>query len=611
MKKNYLLVLGLLISASVSAQVGGKNFPKKIEKSFSTHIVKSTESQLITPKVGGDIVWDSDFSDPTDWTIDNDGQTAAGFGWDIGATESSWWTSALINSTSGGNFAELGNGVPQSSTQALDVVYTLTNAVAIPITTNALTLNFLQYGARFNDAQEMYISTNGTDWVLAGDNSDFAVLSQSGGSAYPNPSQKSINLVNLVAPTATELWVRFQWTTAYPAQASNPNAWVTYGWFIDDVSIVETYENDLVLNDFIWGADNGTEVLPYFQTPLAQVQPIVFGGDITNAGSLAKTDVVFKANITAQSFAGVSAASTLAAYENGVIYTTTDFTPSATGSYTVSGVEVESALDDLPGNNTASDVTFETTNFTYARDNGMQDGNGDNQKDPFELCNQFDVYANANLMGIDAFIDATASTGSIVYVNIRDISTAALDVLDQSNDYTLLAGDKNKFITVKFQQPYALTANTSYLACIGSYGGVGTTDLVVGNAGYSQDQTTFLYDGGAAAEWYFTNSTVMVRMNFDPSLGVEETSNDFITLSNVYPNPSTGVTSVDFSLTNASDVSIQIVDLTGKEVFVANYGSLLGGVNTVSFDATSFEAGIYYVNVLTNGTQVTKKLIKN
>jgi hypothetical protein len=185
MKKNYLFGLAILFATGATAQVT-KKFSKHIEKSFSTSAVGNKADGTITPKAGGDIVWQDDFTNPLNWTIDNAGQTAATFGWNVNSTESSWWTNQVINSTSDGNFAEVNNGNPTANpaTQALNVVYTLTTAQPIAITTNALTLSFLQYGAKFNDAQEMYISTDGTTWVLVGDNSDLPTLSAAGGAPW-------------------------------------------------------------------------------------------------------------------------------------------------------------------------------------------------------------------------------------------------------------------------------------------------------------------------------------------------------------------------------------------------------------------------------------------
>ena len=613
MKKNYLLGLGILLATGVSAQVA-KNAPQRIEKSFATTAVGNKADGNFTPKAGGDIVWENGFDDAADWVIDNNGQTGAAFGWNINATEDSWWTTQVINSTSDGNFAEVNNGNPTLTpgTQALNVIYTLTTAAPIAITTNNLTLSFLQYGARFNDAQEMYISTDGTTWSLVGDNSDQPVLSAAGGAPYANPTEKSINLATQVPASATQIWVRFSWTTGFPASATNPNVWVTYGWMIDDVKITETYADDLSLKGIVWGVDNEFEIMPYYRTPISQVRPILIGGIVENAGAADKTDAVFKANITSASFAGASAATTIDAYDVDTLFTATNFTPAASiGAYVMNGFEVETAVDDIPTNNTiAAPINFEVTQFTYARDRGTKTGTFTNQAVAYELCNQFDVFVGAEAGGVDFFVDPTTATGAVVYVNIRDISTADFDILEQSADYTILNGDKNKFISLPFSSVFNTADMTSYLVCVGTYGGVGTTDLIVGTSGVSAPQTSFLYDD-ADATWYFTTSTPMVRLNFNPNLlSTTNLSNEFVTVGNVFPNPTNGTATVEFALNAAAEVAVEVLDITGKVVYTNNAGTLNSGANSITVDASAFQAGVYYVNILTNGTSVTKKLIK-
>jgi hypothetical protein len=154
-------------------------------------------------KILGVTLWSDDFANPATWTLDNSGQSGVEFGWNINSTNDGWWANSGIASTSGGNYAELVNGDAQAATQALNVVYTLTTAQPIDIAalggSNQVSLQFQQYGARFNDLQEIQISTDGTTWVTVGDNLDKTVLSAAGGSAYANPDTKIINLATFLA----------------------------------------------------------------------------------------------------------------------------------------------------------------------------------------------------------------------------------------------------------------------------------------------------------------------------------------------------------------------------------------------------------------------------
>jgi len=163
------------------------------------------------------VLWQNDFSNPATWTINNNGQTGASFGWNINSSSQGWWSTTGIsaNGTSGGNNAELVNGNPTLSpgTQVLGVTYTMTTSAPINISAlggnNLVSLQFKQFGARFKDLQEIQISTDGTNFITVGDNLDYDILSPSGGAAYPNPETKTINLSQFLPNNPTAVWIRF------------------------------------------------------------------------------------------------------------------------------------------------------------------------------------------------------------------------------------------------------------------------------------------------------------------------------------------------------------------------------------------------------------------
>ena len=273
MKKQLLILCLIFVSSAAWSQVDLK-IPtmEEVLSEGKTNHPFSNEIQ----KDLGLTIWSDDFSDSTVWTIDNSGESGIDYGWNINDLSEGWWSSAGINSTSGGNYAELVNGDPFAGTQALDVVYTLTTVNPIDVIalggTNQVTLQFEQYGARFNDLQEISISTDGIIFTPIGNNLDQSVLSASGGSAYSNPDLKQINLGTILTPTNAPIWIRFSWTTNYPGSASNPNVWVTYGWYIDDVKLVTNPTNDIETTDSYWG----TEGLNYYQIPLTRQLLLIF-----------------------------------------------------------------------------------------------------------------------------------------------------------------------------------------------------------------------------------------------------------------------------------------------------------------------------------------------
>ncbi|MCS7028080.1 MAG: choice-of-anchor J domain-containing protein [Bacteroidia bacterium] len=77
---------------------------------------------------------------------------------------------------------------------------------------------------------------------------------------------------------------------------------------------------------------------------------------------------------------------------------------------------------------------------------------------------------------------------------------------------------------------------------------------------------------------------------------------------NVYPNPFVGQTHVQFNLAKQENVSIRILDLTGKEVGFYNQGTMDAGSYTITLDASGLAAGMYLMNINIGNQVITKKI---
>lgn len=611
MKKQITLLSGLLLVSGAFAQNAKLAASPRMAQKISTENHKVVQGTS-TPKALGTVLWSSDFSTPSDWNIDNDGQTGGNFGWNINATKEGWannTTQGIINSTSDGNFAELGNGNPTlaTPTQALGVDYYLTSTTPVNITSQPnLVLSFMQNGALFNDLQEFQISVNGgANWITVGDNTGKGVLSASGGDPYPNPTQETINISSFVPGGSTSLLVRFHWTTRFPAQATNANVWITYGWNIDDVAISTPADYDLAITDDYWG----TAGLGYFKIPTTQIAPIDYSLKVKNDGASSMTNVVYGVGITgAGTFTGTSTPATIAAGASDSLGLTTQFTPATVGTYNVTRTLTATDADDIPTNNVLSNFSFDVTNYIYARDNGVANGYTTNQADPFETGNFFDIWTAQNLKGIDVRFATGTPVGSQVYVRLYKIDPNQTKpvYVTEAPDFELTAAQINTNLTVYLGAAIPLDPATTYLAMVGAY----TPDVKVANAGNSVDQTSFLLDGIDMQNntLYYQNETPWVRLNFDPSLGLNElTSATDVT---VYPNPFVGTTEIKFNLKADAQVSVVITDVAGRTVATVPAANMNAGEQSVSIDGTNFVAGIYNYTLTVGNETITKRIVK-
>jgi hypothetical protein len=468
------------------------------------------------------VVWEDNFDDPANWIVDNAGQTdPAQFGWDIGTTEQSWFFTTGINSTSVGNYAELKNGNYNNDSQLTNVTYNLTTAAPIDVqalgNTDQVTLSFLQYGALYNDDQQVQISTDGTNFVTVYTNNDREVfVGNNNGAIYANPDLVAVNLATFIAGNASSVWIRFTWTSRFPSD-SNLAAWTTFGWFIDDVAITTNPEYDVLVTSTAWG----TNGLTYYQIPLLQVAPIDFSANVFNNGTQTINNVTLDLSVNS-SLVGSSSSVSIPSLSSDSLYVS--FTPpnNTPGTYVISQSILSSEPDALPLNNTISDIIINTTNNVYARENGSATGVFEYQNFAgFEIGNMFQIHQDQDLAAISVQLGNDTPLGTEIYVKLYQVDQNFGDFvyLAESTGYTIgSSNDLNSLLTLQLLFPVTLSANNLYIAVIGSYSDM----LSVATSGYSPPQTSFLLDNSDGT-WYYTTSTPIVRLNLCTASPVNNT----------------------------------------------------------------------------------------
>lgn len=629
MKKIYLgafvsiFSVGMSVAQVLEAPYAFDNSKLEVEEQF-------TSEPTSTSKALGVTFWTDDFSTPTNWTADNDGQTAP-FGWNIGSTVNTWWAgfSGGINSTSGGNFAEVYNGDYNVDDQAIGVTYTLTTAAPIDVVTlggtDQVTLSFEQYGALFNDGQKVYVSTDGLAWREVFTNDDRTTFVGNNPSAvYGNPEVATANIASAISAAngydPTQVWFRFEWTSRFPS-SSTTGAWTTFGWFIDDLALTTNADNDITSESSVWGSVG----LNYHQIPLSQQTAIEFTTNARNNGIATQTDVQLNVDITgaatysASSPAGVSIAA--GDYDSLIV---APFTPSGLGTYDITWGLTQNEIEDIPVDNDNADITFDVTNFTYARDRGAQEGAISNGGDGFVLGSYYDIFADDVLYSIDVQIASTAVAGSIVTgrVYTLDPNAATINDLfiqeDQSFEYTLTTADIGQIINLDLaangNAGYPVFAGETYFVAVGSDGdGGATAGAVIGSTSDAIPQSCFIFDAaeGPTGTWFLSPGTPMVRMNLDPTsnnVSLEEQGQLFG--AELFPNPATDKVTVRYMMGVASEVTIKVTDITGKVVAEFEEGTQTEGAHELNMNTSAFAEGVYYVTIASGNSILTKKVVK-
>jgi hypothetical protein len=593
MKKVYLSFFGVLAFGLVG--VAQKNTAKPLNTKKFAPLELKAKPGVIAPEKGITI-WQNDFSDPAQWTTSNDPQGTPGHtsgDWTITTSVAGIPVAALApaaHTTAANGFAFINSDA--AGGQALQNASIVFNSdIDLSAEANVL-LKFEQSHRRYAETTYVLWSTDGgATWNEVEVNGDMAVNTNTS-----NPEVLQVNLSNEIGGQDS-VRIGFKYTGNWD-----------WFWAIDDVKITTPDDHDVALSGLYWGSTGAWGArLPYYQIPTAQVTAIDFSGVIANNGLL-NQNATF--GVQAGAFVGSSAPTLIPAFSSDTANCTTSFTPAAANAtITVSaGVQIDSTDATPADNNIANAATIVVNPNVYARDLDDIASGSYNEGFGFEVGNIFDMYAADEISAIDVYIHPGANVGTEMYVKLYsiDAQTGDRQFVDESAPYTLGANDVDALLTLPLQGgAFTLNAGEPYLVVAGSNGDGGATDdLIVGTCGQSEAQTSFYYDM-TNTTWYYTSSTPMVRMNFS-NASVNE--NSLLNSFNVSPNPVAGSATIALSGKAGADATISIVDVTGKEVYNTLVSSL-NGTATVEVNTAAFGNGMYLVNVYSNGTKSSKKLI--
>ena len=76
-----------------------------------------------------------------------------------------------------------------------------------------------------------------------------------------------------------------------------------------------------------------------------------------------------------------------------------------------------------------------------------------------------------------------------------------------------------------------------------------------------------------------------------------------------YPNPFSGSTNIQLQLEKESNVSVFVLDLSGRKVAILHEGLLTQGNHRFVFDGTALPKGLYFAKVTAGNAQKVVKMI--
>ncbi len=572
---------------------------------------KTEMNKEITYKNGGDIIWQNNFSVPSDWVIETNGQGTFVIGNNnhpeiAGTSGLSGYMGAMsTNGTTASNGFAFFNGVQYLINGAVDPQDTWVKSDTIDLSNYSLNYITVSFNQRFRhlnyDSTFVEISEDaGQSWVSYPLNEGYATND-------PAVQNTILKLIPVTGSAVTMM--RFRWKS----DSADDQFGSGYGWMIDDVKLIEPYLDEVNVskvftNDVINGFD-------YYSTPLTQASPMTYGAIVENLGSQSFSKYI-KFNVTLSSSVFLdSALATLLPGEIDTIWLANTFTPNQVGTYSLSVYTEDSGVMT---NNSLNDE-FKVTDFIYGHNYPVSGSLtfGFNTVDAtLGMGNLYQCFQNQQLNGVQVQFGTGTTANTDITVEFYEVLTS---IQDPNNIYladayftTPSAVNTSTPTDIAFDSPITIEAGKLYLVVVKFYQTATDKIKFKSTSKGNDDFSTVGYGpfGSGGGINYFTgwSSAPYISLNFDPVLGLDNPEQ--VQQVVIMPNPSNGVASLQFDLLNASDVAISVLDVSGKEVQTNIMNQLTAGTHEVTLESANWTSGVYFVNLVSNGTVLTKKFVK-
>jgi hypothetical protein len=422
----------------------------------------------------------------------------------------------------------------------------------------------------------------------------------------------------------------------------------TYFWQVDDIAITEVSSVDLGLSKLylqdIYNVDYEQTNIPQGIADTLNIVAIIsnYGGQTIPTNTTCELSIYNTADeslivSTSGGFLSQDPSNDLWVKDTLFFYTGIDLSTFELGNY-----RVEVNLFNPNDTDQSNDTLFRTFNITdgfYGQTNyeaSMKTGNEGYYSGslvPFTFgnityipgTNDQNLYGVGLTLAKNPYYATTPNT--TVVVNTYELTFGPTTYTDLQNPREFVLTEdmlptddwSSSDVYLNFNDaldltgPITLSPDKYYIAAIYHAGGTdsiafGTT---TGDDDYSSRLNIKAQGTSGAFTWYWLGDQAMVNMDFTDRgsvAGLEE--NSLINVSNIFPNPTTGETSITYSLANASKVSVKVMDITGKVIYTEKESNQTEGKHTLNINAAAFNSGVYYVTISTDEAQVTKKLIR-
>ncbi len=618
MKKIYLLACSIIAVASASAQY--KQNPASSGRQSGRGESANTTQQYELP-ADRVTIYSNDFSNCSDWELYNafdEGYTDFITGINFECTTTGPTGPAAIDPIASPSAAN-GFMMVDSDVFGGDVGGTwvencwFQNAQPIDLSAYAnVSLKFQTFYRMWDngssDGSEYCLVEVSTDGITWPDPNTYEVSEAPAGTRFEcwptmetqdpvnNPTTIVFNITEAAA-LQDSVYLRFRWKGTWG-----------YAWMVDDVEIFETFANDLNVMKVYNGDILGD--FEYTAIPTSQVTDLVIGGVVANYGFNDQVNAPIEMSINGNL---VTIDSTITAGAVDTVWSTPINFGTAVGTYTAT---VTVPNDDEATFNTMS-KDFEVTDAVYAHNTDEAPvQRGWDIDDEVAVGAIYGINADAQAGGIQVWFGPNTTAGTICQAILYLVGTDIqdLEAIAFSPEFTVTAAMIDAgYMTIGFTESGAVDVATGalYVAEIRKF--ESSDRMYIRADVLDEDLGTVNYGpfgSGDAVNWFNGWSwTPAVRLVLDPNIAVSEVSaNTSAIRTNVYPNPTNGLTTVAYNMSTNAIAQLIVRDITGRIVATQQSNSNVAQ-GKFSIDAATMAPGAYTYTVVAGAESVTGELI--
>ena len=152
--------------------------------------------------------------------------------------------------------------------------------------------------------------------------------------------------------------------------------------------------------------------------------------------------------------------------------------------------------------------------------------------------------------------------------------------------------------------------NADHLVRRGQGMEIGTDNTVA----LTESATVAIYRGTSATglDNYFGKRNLMVHLNLNDHGNINdgvELNPALASLGQNFPNPFSRSTEIAYELTSGSEVSFEVMDLTGRKVMEINKGMMPAGKHTYTLETNNLDPGVYFYTLKAGSFVQTKQMV--